>query len=137
MLNLLKKKKKEIASNRQSITVKGSALGSAATLALIIILAPVLLGFTYLIALRDPGVNEQQLQRVSQSFAAQQASNIQSLLAGMKARLQGAAQSPLALQAIANELGRDVALVEQAMLDYFPEVISLRLLPMGEMGLDS
>ena len=134
MLNLLKKKKKEIASNRQSITVKGSALGSAATLALIIILAPVLLGFTYLIALRDPGVNEQQLQRVSQSFAAQQASNIQSLLAGMKARLQGAAQSPLALQAIANELGRDVALVEQAMLDYFPEVISLRLLPMGEMG---
>ncbi len=134
MLNPLKKKKKESASNPQGITVKGSALGRAATLALIVILTPVLLGFTYLIALRDPGVNEQQLQRVSQSFAAQQASNIHSLLAGMKARLQGAAQSPLALQAIANELGRDVALVEQAMLDYFPEVISLRLLPMGEMG---
>jgi phosphomannomutase/phosphoglucomutase len=134
MLNPLKKKKKKSASNPQGITVKGSALGSAATLALIVILAPVLLGFTYLIALRDPGVNEQQLQRVSQSFAAQQASNIHSLLAGMKTRLQGAAQSPLALQAIANELGKDVALVEQAMLDYFPEVISLRLLPMGEMG---
>jgi phosphomannomutase/phosphoglucomutase len=134
MLNSLKKKKKERASNPQSITVKGSALGSSATVALIVILAPVLLGFTYLIALRDPGINEQQLQRVSQSLAAQQASNIQRLLAGMKARLQGAAQSPLALQAIANELGRDVALVEQAMLDYFPEVISLRLLPMDEMG---
>ena len=134
MLKPQKKNKKESASNPQGITVKGSALGSVASLALIVILAPLLLGFAYLIALRDPGVNEQQLQRVSHSFAAQQASNIENLLAGMKARLEGAAQSPLALQAIANELGKDVALVEQAMLDYFPEVISLRLLPMGEMG---
>ena len=31
----------------------------------------------------------------------------------------------MALQAIANDMGQDIALVEQAMLDYFPEAISL------------
>ncbi len=134
MLKRKNKNNNESAKNPQGISVKGNALGRVAALALVVIAAPILLGFAYLLLLRDPGVNDQQLQRISQSFAAQQASNIQSLVTGMEQRLQGAAQSPLALQAIANEMGKDVALVEQAMLDYFPEVISLRLLPMGEMG---
>ena len=48
--------------------------------------------------------------------------------------MRGAAKSPLAVSAIASESDDDIGLVEQAMLDYFPEVISLRIIPMGEMG---
>lgn len=134
MLKPDKKKKKKEAAKPQGIVAKGNALRSAVTLGLLVALIPALLGFAYLVLIRDPGVNDQQLSRVAQSFAAQQATSIQRVLTGMSERLAGAARSPLALQAIANDMGQDIALVEQAMLDYFPEAISLRLLPMGEMG---
>ena len=134
MLKASKKKKKKESTNPQGIVAKGNALRSAVVLGLLVALVPALLGFAYLVLLRDPSVNNQQLSRVAESFAAQQATSIQRVLTGMNERLAGAARSPLALQAIANELGQDVALVEQAMLDYFPEAVSLRLLPMGEMG---
>ncbi len=129
-----KKKKKEGATTPQGIVAKGNALRSVVVLALLVALVPTLLSFAYLITLRDPAVNDQQLRRVATSFAAQQATSIQRFLQGMNDRLAGAARSPLALQAIANDMGQDIALVEQAMLDYFPEAVSLRLLPMGEMG---
>jgi len=134
MLKPDKKKKKKEGANPQGIVAKGNALRGVVTLGLLVALVPALLGFAYLAIIRDPGVNDQQLSRVAQSFAAQQATSIQRVLTGMNERLAGAARSPLALQAIANDMGQDIALVEQAMLDYFPEAISLRLLPMGEMG---
>ena len=134
MLKPDKKKKKKEGANPQGIVAKGNALRGVVTLGLLVALVPALLGFAYLVIIRDPGVNDQQLSRVAQSFAAQQATSIQRVLTGMNERLAGAARSPLALQAIANDMGQDIALVEQAMLDYFPEAISLRLLPMGEMG---
>ncbi|MCB1709940.1 MAG: phosphomannomutase/phosphoglucomutase, partial [Halioglobus sp.] len=56
------------------------------------------------------------------------------LISRIKDRMQGAAKSPLAMSAIASESNDDISLVEQAMLDYFPEVISLRIIPLGEMG---
>ncbi|MEP1593189.1 MAG: phosphomannomutase/phosphoglucomutase, partial [Halieaceae bacterium] len=123
MLKADKKKKKKEGANPQGIVAKGNALRSAVVLGLLVALVPALLGFTYLLLLRDPTVNNQQLSRVAESFAAQQATSIQRVLTGMNERLAGAARSPLALQAIANELGQDIALVEQAMLDYFPEAI--------------
>ena len=38
------------------------------------------------------------------------------------------------MSAIASESESDIALVERAILDYFPEIISLRVIPIGDMG---
>ena len=127
-------KKKAAVANPQGITAKGNALQKIAVMALLAVLVPVALGFSYLILLREPAMQEQQIDRVASSFAVQQATNMHRLFARMKHRVHSAAQSPLALSAIASQSDDDVALVEQAMLDYFPEVISLRIIPIGDMG---
>jgi phosphomannomutase/phosphoglucomutase len=116
------------------ITAKGNALQKIGAMALLAILTPVLLAFAYLIMLREPALQEEQVDRVASSYALQQATNIHHLFARMKDRVQSAAMSPLALSAIASQSEDDLALVEKAMLDYFPEVVSLRIIPIGDMG---
>ena len=128
------KKKKAAAGNVQGISARGNALRKLTTLSLLAALIPIGLGFGYLIMQREPAVQDAQLERVSNSFAVQQATNIHHLLTRLKNRISNAAQSPLALQAIANQQKKDIELVEQAMLDYFPEVISLRIIPITDMG---
>ena len=130
----MRDKKEATSSSLQGITAKGNALQKIGGMALLVILVPVLLGFAYLILLREPILQEQQLDRVASSFALQQATNIHHLFAQMKTRIQSAALSALALSAIASKSENDIALVEKAMLDYFPEAVSLRIIPIGEMG---
>ena len=118
----------------QGIVAKGNALYRIIAIALLALLALIGLGFAYLILLREPALEQKQIERVTVSFATQQATAIHQMIAGLSSRMQGAAKSPLALSAIASQSDEDIGLVEQAMLDYFPEVISLRIIPMGEMG---
>jgi len=126
---------KEAAANSpQGITTKGNALRTIVGLALLTVLIPVALAFSYLILWREPVLQEQQVDRVASSFALQQATHVHRLFTRLKDRVQSAAQSPLALSAIASKSEDDLALVEKAMLDYFPEVVSLRIIPIGDMG---
>ncbi len=127
-------KKRKSPSNPQGIAAKGNALYRIAAIAMLALLALIGLGFAYLILLREPALQQAQIDRVAASFATQQATGIHQLITGLEGRMQGAAKSPLALSAIASRSNDDIGLVEQAMLDYFPEVISLRIIPMGEMG---
>ena len=127
-------KKHTSSSNPQGIAAKGNALYRIATIALLVSLSLVAAGFAYLIMLREPALQQAQIDRVAGSFATQQATNVHHLITRIRTRMEGAAMSPLAMSAIASESNDDLALVEQAMLDYFPEVISLRIIPMGEMG---
>ncbi|MFK7976020.1 MAG: phosphomannomutase/phosphoglucomutase [Halioglobus sp.] len=122
------------ARNPQGISAKGNALFDVGRIALLAVLIPIIAGFAYLLMLREPAVESAQIQHIAQSYAAQQASGIEKLLVGLNSRVQSAAKSPLALAAIASQSERDVALVEKAILDYFPEVSSLRLIPIGELG---
>lgn len=127
-------KKRLSASNPQGIAAKGNALHRIAALALLVSLVVVAASFSYLIALREPTLQAVQIDRVARSFASQQATSVHHLVRRIIKRMEGAARSPLAMSAIASESSDDLALVEQAMLDFFPEVISLRIIPMGEMG---
>lgn len=120
--------------NPQGISAKGNALFDIGRLALLAILIPIIAGFAYLLLLREPAVEHAQIEHISASYAAQQAASIEKLLLGLNERVQSAAGSPLALAAIASQADRDIALVEKAILDYFPEVSSLRLIPIGELG---
>ena len=75
-----------------------------------------------------------QITQLSSAYAQQQAASIQQTISQLKDRVESASRSPLALSAIASESESDIALVERAILDYFPEVISLRVIPIGDMG---
>jgi phosphomannomutase/phosphoglucomutase len=116
------------------ITAKGNALRKIALWSLIVALTPIGLGLTYLLVLREPALQQAQIERVSAAYATQQSVNIKQMLALLGQRMRGAAKSPLALSAIGGSSGKNLSLIEQTMLDYFPEVISLRILPIGEMG---
>lgn len=120
--------------NPQGISEKGNALFDIGRLALLAALIPLLVGFAFLLFLREPAIEDKQISQIAQSYASQQATNIEKLLRGITTRVQSASASPLALSAIASQAERDVALVEKAILDYFPEVVSLRLIPIGELG---
>jgi phosphomannomutase/phosphoglucomutase len=135
---MLKPKKINKAESRtstpQGITAKGNTLKTLGVLALLVAVIPVAVGFSYLILLRDPGLQREQIERVASSFAAQQATSIHRLFTRLTERIHSAASSPLALSAIASQSNEDISLVEQAMLDYFPEVISLKIIAIDEMG---
>jgi len=126
--------KKPVAASPQGISASGNALHKILAMALLAILVPVTLGFSYLALVREQALQNQQVERVSASFALQQATNMDRLFSQLRDRVQSAAKSPLALSAIATRSREDIALVEQAMLDYFPEVIGLRIIPVGDMG---
>ena len=127
-------KKSQPVTNPQGITARGNALRSVATLALLVALIPAAVGFCYLALMREPALQKEQINRIATSFAEQQATNMQRLFTRLTERMRSAAGSPLALSAIAGQSEEDIRLVEQAMLDYFPELISLRILAIGEMG---
>ncbi|MEH6580691.1 MAG: phosphomannomutase/phosphoglucomutase [Halioglobus sp.] len=127
------KKKTPKPATAPGISASGNALVRIVGSAIIVALVPVLLGFAYLLTARDPGLQAEQISQVSSAYANQQSVNVQQLVSRLKARLEGAAKSPLALSAIEGEPG-DLPLIEQTMKDYFPEVASMHILPIGKMG---
>ena len=129
-----KKKNKQNGGQAQGISASGNALHRVVMLAALAGIIPLLAAFAYLLLAREPGLQNAQIAQVTQSYALQQATSVSQLITQIDRRITAAAKSPLALQSIASTSSNDVALVEQAMLDYFPEVLSLRLLPLGDMG---
>ena len=142
MLNKLKKKKadspkeskRQAASNPQGISASGNATYKTAGTGLLVTLLVVLGSFVYLLLIREPAVKTQQADKVAGAYATQQATNINARIRLMRERLQSTALSPLALSAIASRAQEDIALVEQAVLDYFPDLLSLKIVPVGDMG---
>jgi len=128
------KKQKTRESTPLDSTVRGNRLRKLLATALLLALLPSLIGFVYLALLRETALQSDQINRIASAFAEQQASNLAQVINRLESRMRGAAQSPLALSAIASQSNSDIELVEQAMLDYFPEVTSLRLLPLAGRG---
>lgn len=120
--------------NPQGIRAEGDTLRKYALTALGIALLPLLLGLTYLASLHQTGEQKKTITYIANSYAHQQASTVGLMFNRLETRLRGAAQSPLALSAISSQSAENIELVEQTMLDYFPEVVSLRILPLSELG---
>ncbi|WP_439106481.1 phosphomannomutase/phosphoglucomutase [Congregibacter sp.] len=120
--------------NAHGVSARGDALRTALILGFAVVLAPLLLVTAYLALLQAPAQKASLVRQVSDSYAAQQARYFSDTIAAMRTRVQSAVGSPLALQAIAEQNSADIRLVEQAMLDFFPEAVSLRLLPLSDMG---
>jgi phosphomannomutase/phosphoglucomutase len=118
----------------QGVEVQGNALRRICAAALLVALVPSLTGIGFLVLLYEPAAQQRRIEQSADSLAAQQAWGLHRFLDGVAARMHSAANSPPALSSIASGAGEEVALAERAMLDYFPEVAGLRIIPMGEMG---
>ncbi len=121
-------------SKPQGISAKGNALYRLAVQALLMVALPLAAGFAYLLLVRDPALLARQADQIASAFAAQQAAQIQHFQHQFSQRLSAAAQSPAALAALVEPAAATLAQHEQAIRRYFPEVVSLHLLPIGEMG---
>ncbi len=126
--------RKARTSNPQGITARGNALRRMVAIGALIALLPLGLGFAYLLTMWLPALQDRQIDAVAQSYATEQATGVHRYISDLEGRIRGAAGSPLALSAIASQSEQDLDLVEKALLDHFPEVVSLRLVPVGEMG---
>lgn len=120
--------------NPQGITTEGNALQKIALKALLIIMIPAALGFSYLALIREPAIQDRQIEQIASFYATQQASGLHRMLTRLNSRIRGAALSPLALSAIASQSSEEISALEETMLRYFPELTSLRIIPIGEMG---
>ena len=97
-------------------------------------LTVIALGLVFMLLVRESALQRDQVVSAAQTYADQQAASIDNLLKSYVERLHSAAGSPLALAAIASRNPEDLALVEKALLDYFPDLTSLKLVPVGNLG---
>jgi phosphomannomutase/phosphoglucomutase len=141
MLKLSRGKHKDAVNGKpaangksQAVTARGNALRRLGGAALLTALLPLLAGFAYLMLVREPLLQARQADRVVSSFATQQATSLYHFQAQFRERLRGAARSEAALAVIAGAADANDVPLEQSILDFFPEAVSLHILPIGDMG---
>ena len=90
-------KKSKNTGSALGIHAKGNALRSVVVWSLVVALTPIGLGLAYLLLVREPALQQAQIERVSAAYATQQSVNIKQMLSLLGQRMRGAAKSPLAL----------------------------------------
>lgn len=122
------------SESTQDIVAHSDIFQKLWTLALAIMLVPVLLVFTYLLLIRESAVHGEQVALLSKTHAEQQAAAIGQFFSRLDTRLRSAAATPLAVSALSTNEPEALAAIEQEMLAYFPGAVSLRLIKLGAMG---
>ena len=130
-----KKKPAAAATNPQGISARGNALYRIVFIGLLVALIPVGLGLGFLATVREPAMQKAQLQRVSEAYARQTADGVQEFLQRVTRRIEAAARTPAATRSMASGDPAQIAGVERNLQAFFPEVSSLRLVPLGEEAL--
>jgi phosphomannomutase/phosphoglucomutase len=124
--------------NALGVTAGGDALQKAALLGLALIILPALLCLAFLALVNAPGRQDALLEQVADTYAEQQARLIGKAVLELRARVNSAARSSLVMEALdgANDSAGEGALAaaEAALREFFPDVLSLRLLPLTELG---
>ncbi|MEM6300733.1 MAG: phosphomannomutase/phosphoglucomutase [Pseudomonadota bacterium] len=138
----------------QGISAKGNLFRESALVGLLIIVVPALLACIFLAFIRAPSSKQAIVEQVAQSYAAQQAASVSREVEGLRARLNAAAQSAFALRrdideptaSATAEFGELAQLEAQlaaqelkeqretALRAYFPGALSLRFIPLSELG---
>jgi phosphomannomutase/phosphoglucomutase len=104
--------------------MRGTAVGLIAVVAC----------FAYQILYELPAQNRQHLQLLSSELAAQQAQTVNEFAQQLQARLAAAARNPDLLEHF-NAATPDLAPLQAELQRSFPEVVSLRLIALGPLGI--
>jgi len=127
-------RKEAAGRNTLGVTVAGDALRKAALLGLAMIVLPALISLIYLALVDAPARKDTLLKQVADSYARQQARFIGKAMGDLLLRVDSAARSSQVMEAL--DAGREDTLAdaEASLREFFPEVFSLRLLPLTELG---
>lgn len=109
------------------------ALTRVLLLAGLLAVTPLFGGLAWLALVREPQALAQLQRDVGNVLARQQAQVLHTLEHGLRERLDNAARSPLALASVDAEPTERQA-IETELLAFFPELESLRLIPVGDLG---
>jgi len=120
--------------NTQGVSVSGDALRSAALQGLALIVLPALVCLAYLAFVSAPGRQEALIAQVADAYAEQQARLIGKAMEDLRARVESAARSSAVMEALDGDTEDAAATTEAALRDFFPDVVSLRLLSLTELG---
>lgn len=140
---MLKKKKNNekspvpgtlVSTNTRGITSEKDTLQRHWLTGLAAVVLALLVACAYLLLLRESGLQKEQIRRTADSIATQQAASIDAVLEQYGTRLKALAGSPLALKLISSRRPEDLAQAEKALLDYFPELVSFKLVALGPLG---
>jgi len=136
MLGKAKDKKKPAAavSKPQGISARGNALYRIVAIGLLVAIIPAALGLAFLATVREPAMQADLLQRLSEAYARQSADGVQELLQRITRRIEAAASTPAATESLRSGDAGQISAVENNLKAFFPEVSTLRLVPLGEMG---
>ncbi len=118
----------------RGITASGNAIYTVTAAGLGVALLVLVLGFLFLLLVREPASRDSQLQQVSSAYSAQQAASLDAYISRLNQRLQSAASSAQAKAALEAGNTEEIAATGAAMRSFFPDLQDLKLIPVGEMG---
>lgn len=127
-------KKKIGAKPPQNIDTRGNAFPIIVAIGLLLALLTTGLAFTYLAAAQAPQQERALAERIAQTHAASAAQSINRFLEQLRERVASATTSILAGPSLAGADSSELRQAEHTALSYFPEAVSLRILPLGELG---
>ncbi|MEO1080781.1 MAG: phosphomannomutase/phosphoglucomutase [Pseudomonadota bacterium] len=120
--------------NSQGVGIEGDAVRRTMLIGFALALLPALLGLAYLFLISAPARQSALLNRVADGFAEEQAQLVSASMANLSQRVQSAAQAREVQLSITRSDVADTADVEAALLAYFPDAVSLRLIPLNALG---
>ncbi|PLW83494.1 phosphomannomutase/phosphoglucomutase [Kineobactrum sediminis] len=120
--------------NIRSAVVRGNGLQRIVSVALLLALAPLLAGFAYLSLVRDDHIESQQAHRFSNAIARQQATQLHNIVSNVRNRLETAAHSGIGQKMLYTADPEQLDNIGQSLLEFFPELTSLYLIPISDMG---
>ncbi|MAC35807.1 MAG: phosphomannomutase [Haliea sp.] len=109
------------------------ALTRTLLLAAVIAVGPLLAGVAWLALVREPQLTASMQQNLNELLARQQAEVLHTLEQGLRERLDNAARSPR-IQASVTASPEERQVIEQELRLLFPELESLRLIPVDDLG---
>jgi hypothetical protein len=134
-------------NNRDEQSVAARVTGNAPRAALLSGVAVIVIGLALVVAflmlVREPAQQTELLNQTTAGYAAQRARLVEHTVDSLRTRIKAAAVSPVVQeligaqagdQAAGQEAGVDLGQIETAMQSYFPEALSLRLVPLRELG---
>jgi phosphomannomutase/phosphoglucomutase len=134
-------------NNRDEQSVAARVAGNAPRAALLSGVAVIVIGLALVVAflmlVREPAQQTELLNQTTAGYAAQRARLVEHTVDSLRTRIKAAAVSPVVQeligaqagdQAAGQEAGVDLGQIETAMQSYFPEALSLRLVPLRELG---
>lgn len=127
-------KKHQSTRDAHGIGAQGNGLHTITLHSLALVVATLIAAIAFLLLARQPMLERELIALVTTGYAEQRAHAIAGNIASLNERVSSAARGALARSALTEDSTTTIAEAETQLRDAFPEAVSLRLLPLSDMG---